>query len=64
MRRGSLIRRINRIARTQGVKPIYTEGGSHTHVAVGGRRITIPRHNEVNENTARGILRYLEGDQR
>ncbi len=61
MKRGELIKRINKIAKANGETAIYTEGGRHTHVQIGERRSTIPRHSEVNELTARGILKYLEG---
>lgn len=61
MKRGELIKRIGKIAKASGQKAIYTEGGSHTHVQIGDLRTTIPRHSEVNELTARGILKYLEG---
>ncbi|MFE9234755.1 hypothetical protein [Cellulosimicrobium funkei] len=62
MRRTELIKRIGKIAKAQGVEAVYTEGGSHTKVRLGDRQTVIPRHNEVNEHTARGILRFLEGE--
>jgi mRNA interferase HicA len=37
------------------------EGGSHAIWAKGDDRIPIPRHKEVNENTARGIIREAKG---
>lgn len=61
MKRGELIKRIGKIAKASGHKAIYTEGGNHTHVQIGDLRTTIPRHSEVNELTARGIIKYLEG---
>ncbi|MBD3752734.1 MAG: hypothetical protein IE935_09975 [Micrococcales bacterium] len=61
MKRGELVKKINKIAKAQGARPIYTEGGRHTHVQIGDKRTTIPRHSEINELTARGILKYLEG---
>ena len=37
------------------------EGGNHTKVYYKGRRITeIPRHNEVNELTAKAIIKDLK----
>ena len=62
MQRRDLIKRISKIAKDAGVAVEYTEGGSHTKVRMGDKQTTIPRHNEINEHTARGILRYLEGD--
>lgn len=38
-----------------------TEGGSHTKVRIGNRSEMVPRHNEVNEMTARAIIAKLEG---
>lgn len=64
MKRGELIKRIGKIAKAQGVKAEYSEGGSHTHVRLGDRQTTIPRHGEINEFTARGILNYLEGKKK
>lgn len=61
MKRAELIKRINKIAKRQRQDAIYTEGGKHTHVRVGEKRTTIPRHDEINELTARGIIAYLEG---
>lgn len=53
---GELVGRINKIAHAQGRQAVYTEGRSHTKVVLGDLQTTIPRHGEVNENTARGIL--------
>jgi mRNA interferase HicA len=61
MKRRDLLKRINQIARTNGLAVTITEGGSHTKVTVGDKTTTVPRHAEINELTARGILRYLEG---
>ncbi|MFI2703455.1 type II toxin-antitoxin system HicA family toxin [Cellulosimicrobium composti] len=62
MRRTELIKRIGKMAKTQGVEVVYTEGGSHTKVRLGDRQTVIPRHNEINEHTARAILKHLEGE--
>lgn len=48
-------------AREQGLDVEWSEGANHTKVRVGSVKTTIPRHNEVNEITARSILRYLFG---
>ena len=53
------MKRIGQIAREKGLTAIYTEGGSHTKVILGDRQTVVPRHNEINEHTARGILTYL-----
>lgn len=62
MKRGDLIKQINKLGKEKGIKPEYTEGGKHTKVALGDRQTVIPRHTEINEYTARGILKYLKGD--
>jgi hypothetical protein len=38
------------------------EGGSHSKVWLGERFVVVPRHNEINELTAKGRLRDAEGD--
>ena len=61
MKHGEVIRRVNRIAKAKGLKAVYTEGAKHTHVVLGARWTTIPRHSDINEYTARAILDYLAG---
>ncbi|WPF83905.1 hypothetical protein SANBI_001615 [Sanguibacter sp. 4.1] len=61
MRPRELEKRIAQIAKVRGVRPEYLEGGSHTKVRVGERQTVIPRHTEINEITARAILKHLEG---
>ena len=54
MNRRDLIKKL----RTGGWQ--ITEGGNHsvaTHPNVPGMKISIPRHNEINKYTAKGILR-------
>jgi len=36
--------------------------GAHTVYRVGGSQFSVPRHNEINELTAQGILRHLEAE--
>jgi hypothetical protein len=55
-----LIKRINKIAKTKQQTAVFTEGASHTHIKLGDKQTTLPRHSEINEFTARGILKYLE----
>lgn len=52
-----------RIARSYGVAfdrdhPVH--GGRHDKFFVGGRCVEVPRHNEIVEFTARGILRTFD----
>jgi len=60
MKRRELIRQINDIAQAQGIIPVWSEGGSHTKVAVGERLTVIPRHREIKEPLARRILKDIE----
>lgn len=60
MKRRDLIRKIAKAARAQGVDWTVGEGGSHSVCKLGGHKIPIPRHNELNEMTARGILKSCE----
>ena len=46
-------------AKANDLKLIVTEGGNHTKVKVGDNRTTVPRHNEVNEITAKAILKQI-----
>ena len=60
MKRKELERRIHRLALDNGLEDIWAEGGNHSKVTVGNAQTTVPRHGEINELTARGILRYIE----
>lgn len=40
----------------------FTEGSKHTKVYLNGKQTTIPRHNEVNEFTAKAIIKQLEAE--
>lgn len=50
---------IHRHAQERGLKVVITEGGNHTKVTLGSRRTVIPRHSEINELTAKAIMRQL-----
>jgi hypothetical protein len=41
-------------------RTILSTGGSHDKFFVGGHPVIVPRHNEIVEYTARGILRTFE----
>ena len=62
MRRSDLLKRLRQLAKEAGVVFEITEGGSHSKVHLGGRFVIVPRHNEVNELTAKAILRDAKGD--
>jgi mRNA interferase HicA len=61
MKRRDLMRRLAEIAKAQGLEMHLTEGGNHTKVVIGNRIDVVPRHTEINEMTAKAIIRKLEG---
>jgi hypothetical protein len=54
------MKRLAQIAKPQGAQMYLTEGGSHTKVTIGNRTDVVPRHAEINEMTAKAIIRKLE----
>lgn len=60
MKRKELEKRINAIAKAHGTTAMWTEGSNHSKVSINGVATTVPRHGEVNELTAKGIIRYFE----
>jgi hypothetical protein len=61
MKRRELMKRLAQIARAQGLEMRLTEGANHTKVVIGNRIDVVPRHTEINEMTAKAIIRKLEG---
>jgi len=58
MKRSELIRQLTALARERGTSFEHVrEGGAHTVFRFGSHQLYIPRHPNVNEWTARGILR-------
>lgn len=62
MKRSDLLKQLRTIAKDQGVQFSESEGGSHTKVYLGTRWVTVPRHKEINELTAKGILKDAKGE--
>lgn len=60
MKRKELEKRLNRLAKDHGATAIWTEGVSHSKVSINGIETTVPRHSEINELTAKGIIRFFE----
>lgn len=60
MKRTDLMKRLRNIAKDKGHTAIVKEGGPHTKVTIGDVKVTVPRHNEINEHTANGILEDAE----
>jgi mRNA interferase HicA len=56
-----LMKRLAQIAKAQGIELRLTEGANHTKVIIGNRIDVVPRHTEINEMTAKAIIRKLEG---
>lgn len=49
-----------KLLREQGAT--FKEGSKHTKVYLNGKQSTIPRHREVKETTAKGIIKQLQPD--
>ncbi len=61
MKRHALTRKINDAARVAGVSwTLERQGAAHEIWRCGSVRVTIPRHREINEITARSILKQLD----
>ena len=61
VRRRDLIRVIERAARKANFEwELVRQGADHELWSLDGERVTVPRHREINEVTARGILKALE----
>ncbi|KUL26322.1 type II toxin-antitoxin system HicA family toxin [Actinoplanes awajinensis] len=62
MKRIDLIKKIGAAAIVAGKDfSLLREGGSHSIFQCGDLTVVIPRHREINEITARGIMRDLDG---
>lgn len=53
------MKRIADHATSSGQQMTITEGGSHTKITVGTNRTVVPRHGEINEITAKKILKQI-----
>ncbi len=62
MKRTDLIRRIRKAARAadRGWAERMPSGSKHGVWVCGTTTVTIPRHREINEDTAEGIMKELE----
>jgi hypothetical protein len=60
MRKRDLERQMRKLAKEYGVAVRSSEGGSHTKWYAGSEAMPVPRHSEVNERTAKGILASWE----
>jgi len=53
------MKELARHAHALGLPLDVTEGANHTKVRIGDLRTTVPRHREINEVTARAILKQM-----
>jgi hypothetical protein len=60
MKRRDLLRRIRQEAKANGKDVTESEGGAHSKITVGKTSVRVPRHNEINIETARAIMRDLD----
>jgi mRNA interferase HicA len=59
VKRKDLMKQLGQQAKSEGLELEVVEGGNHTKVMIGDRRSTVPRHKELNELTAKAILRQM-----
>lgn len=60
MKRADLLTLISKAAADAGCDfEFVRQGGNHSIYRYGSKKFTVPRHKEINELTARGILRTL-----
>jgi mRNA interferase HicA len=63
VKRTDLLRKITEAAAGAGVDfALVREGGSHSIFRCGSQHVVVPRHREINEHTARGIMRDLDDE--
>ena len=61
MKRTDLERTLREAARDAGLSLQVDRGKRHDKVTIGEIAVTVPRHREINEYTAEGILKSFEG---
>lgn len=61
MKRRDLMKKLKDAAKERGEELVEKDGrGPHTKVTIGNLTSSVPRHNEINEYTAKGILADME----
>lgn len=61
MKRNALLSKIFNAAASAGKEfTLIRQGGGHSVFQCGGQRVVVPRHREINERTARAIMRDLD----
>ena len=59
MKRRDLLKTLRDWATASDAEMVVTEGSSHTKVKIGDRQTVVPRHHEINEITAKHILKQM-----
>jgi len=58
VKKTELLKRLRKLAKGSDNKLVFVrEGKAHEHWSIGPQRLIIPRHNEINEHTAAGIIK-------
>jgi hypothetical protein len=61
MTKRDLVKHLRAVARATGTDLVFVrEGANHEVWVIAGERLVIPRHREINERTARAIIRRAE----
>jgi len=63
MKRRDLLKQLTQIAKSQGLELREEEGANHTKVYIGDKQSVVARHNEINELTARSIIKHFGGNK-
>jgi mRNA interferase HicA len=63
VKRRDLVARLQSAAKAAGLEWTFVrQGAAHEVWSINGKNVTIPRHTEINELTARGILKNFEDE--
>lgn len=57
MKRRDIVKKLKRLAKEHSLPYYEKEGGNHTKCYIGEAHVTLPRHKEINELTAQGIIK-------
>jgi len=61
MKRQELIKRLRKLAKSGDSDLVFVrEGKAHEHWSINEQRLIIPRHSEINERTAQGIIKVAK----